>query len=749
MLHLLSPARSLNSKLILFLLLSLCIPLLGITLYNNETARANLREIAHKRSDALTYGSAERIHDYLSERQSDTTVLASLLTVRTLLENGATPQILDEVSARLTTARDAYGYETISVLDATGKVVYTTNRHLMGQDLGQRPEVQQAQQGNVALSEVGADPGENDLFLHCVAPVRDEAGNRIIGSIDARATLDKLNEIVASDNGRTGEGSYSVILDKDLIRIAIPFHKEHVFGPEVALPADVTRRLIAEQRFGPETADKLEQSTSFPEVKEAVEKRLITEDHATFSGPSITGEQTEGIIRKIPGTTWYYLHRIPSATFDKPVNEQTTFALLVTLVAALLASVAVIFFTHQVINQPLDKLVHAAQALESGDLSRRLTFKREDEIGRLSTSFNAMADALETRIMAEQSAREEARRLQEAERANRELLEQTVAEYLTFMQLVAQGDLTRRLHVERNGALGSLGQGLNTMVENLHVITSQVQQASTNIAAAAAEILAATTQQASSAAEQSSAIAQTSTTVEEIKMIAVQTAQQAGQVAQDSQAALTVARQGTHSVEETITTMQQIRQRVESIAQTILSLSEQTQAIGTIITTVSELADQSNLLALNAAIEAARAGEQGRSFAIVAQHVRDLAERSKAATRQVREILEEIRRATNASVLVTEEGNRVVESGTQLAAGAGQVIHRIATEVETGAQANVQMAAAAHQQTAGMEQIGQAMLAIQQATTQALASTRQAERAAQDLHLLAQTLQQTVGAYRL
>jgi methyl-accepting chemotaxis protein len=164
---------------------------------------------------------------------------------------------------------------------------------------------------------------------------------------------------------------------------------------------------------------------------------------------------------------------------------------------------------------------------------------------------------------------------------------------------------------------------------------------------------------------------------------------------------------------------------------------------------VSEIADQSNLLALNAAIEAARAGEQGKSFAVVAQHVRDLAERSKGATKQVQEILGEIQRAANAAVLVTEEGTKGVESGSQQAKQAGQMIHRIAAEVEGGAQANVQMAAAAQQQTAGVEQVGQAMVSIQQATTQALASTRQAERAAQDLHTLAQSLQHAVDVYRL
>jgi methyl-accepting chemotaxis protein len=334
----------------------------------------------------------------------------------------------------------------------------------------------------------------------------------------------------------------------------------------------------------------------------------------------------------------------------------------------------------------------------------------------------------------------------------KEYLEEVVRDYSDFAHRVAQGDLTVRLTFdERHGheELLLLGQSLNEMVASLGRMTAEVQQASSAIAAAAGEILSVSTHQASSTAQKSAAISEMTTTAAEVKSIAQQVAQEANLVAQESQSALQLTRQGTQVVDDTVMGMNGIRERMESIAQTILSLSEQTQAIGMITTTVSELADQSNLLALNAAIEAARAGEQGRSFAVVAQQVRELAERSKQATTQVQEILGEIQRATNAAVMATEEGTKGVEEGTRLANAAGQVIKRISSEIESGAQTNVQMASASNQATTGMEHISQAVASLQQATNEMASGMRQAEQAAQDLNKLAQSLQTATAVYKV
>jgi methyl-accepting chemotaxis protein len=192
-----------------------------------------------------------------------------------------------------------------------------------------------------------------------------------------------------------------------------------------------------------------------------------------------------------------------------------------------------------------------------------------------------------------------------------------------------------------------------------------------------------------------------------------------------------------------------IRERVDNIAQTIAALNEQTATIGEITQTVTDLADQSNLLALNAAIEAARAGEQGRGFADATQRVRQFAERAKAAIDQMQDVLRDIEQAGSTAATVAAQSTEGVAKGAGLAGQAGQVIATIAREAESGAQANMQVAAVAQQQTAGMAQIGQAMGAIQQATTETLSSTRQAEKAAKNLAGLTQSLQDAVAAYRL
>jgi len=286
------------------------------------------------------------------------------------------------------------------------------------------------------------------------------------------------------------------------------------------------------------------------------------------------------------------------------------------------------------------------------------------------------------------------------------------------------------------GAALALIVGTISAVLLNRAVSGPLKETTGVLASSAAEILAATTQQAAGATESSAAVAETVTTVEEVTQTAEQATQRARAVADSSQRAAEIGKAGRRAVEESVTGMTGVKEQVESIAGSILALAEQAQAIGEIIASVNDIAEQTNLLALNAAVEAARAGEQGRGFAVVAGEVKSLAEQSKKATIEVRRILGEIQRATSSAVMTTEQGTKQVAATTKQVTEAGETIRALTDAVAEAAQAAAQIVASAGQQAAGMTQIRQAIGNIHEATQQNLASTKQAERAAQDLNAL-------------
>jgi methyl-accepting chemotaxis protein len=337
----------------------------------------------------------------------------------------------------------------------------------------------------------------------------------------------------------------------------------------------------------------------------------------------------------------------------------------------------------------------------------------------------------------------------ETERASKERLEAAVRDYTAFAARVADGDLTATVSANDSPELAQLADSLNTMVSGLAEISREIQAGVHEIGDSTGEILSTVNRHTESASEQSAAISETSATVNELRAAADDTAQRARQVAQQASDSVAVSDEGTAAVAAITEAMEEIRARVDAIAQEILTLSERTREIGAITATVNELADQSNLLALNASIEAARAGEHGKGFAVVAEQVRRLSEQSKAATAQVEGILSDVRDATAAAVVASQQGTKVVDNGLSLTGRAGQGIQSLADTIREASGAAEQIAASAHQQSVGMDQIAEAMTNIDDGTVQFLDGAQQSQKVAGDLNELSSKLAALTDRYRV
>lgn len=485
-------------------------------------------------------------------------------------------------------------------------------------------------------------------------------------------------------------------------------------------------------------------------------------------------------------------------------NSQST--LLVTTIITVLLAIGLGIILSNSITGPLQKGVYMMQEMSQGRLGNRLKMERKDEIGILARDMDLFAENLQNVVvatmkkLADGDLGTEVTKKDERDEIGPALIQITtslrglVSEVGMLTRAGVEGRLSVRgdaskfkgsyheivqgmnstldavigplnvaaAYVDKissgvvpppitdnyNGDFNTLKNNLNRMSDRLREMLAGISDAANNLSSATAEILAATTQQASGASEQSAAISQTTTTVEEVKASSEQAAMRAQDVATASQRTVEVARGGQGSVQATIESMGVIKERVEGISENLLALSDQTQQIGEIIAKVNEIASQSNMLALNASVEAARAGEHGKGFAVVATEVRSLAEQSRQATEQIKAILSEIQKATNSTVMATEEGVKGVDRGVQLSAQSREAIEQLSSVINESAQVAAQVVASGQQQQTGIEQIALAMQNINQVTMQSLASTRQTEKSAQNLNELARRMSEILTQYR-
>jgi len=318
-----------------------------------------------------------------------------------------------------------------------------------------------------------------------------------------------------------------------------------------------------------------------------------------------------------------------------------------------------------------------------------------------------------------------------------------------FANLIASGDLTHKEECHSGDETGQLILAMNGMTDRLHGIVSQVSGTSTQVAEAAAQLHTTAERIANGAEEVAAQAATVATAGEEMSSTSGDIAQNCQMAAEGAQRASEAAQIGSAVVNATIAVMGQITDKVQESARTVDSLGARSDQIGAIIGTIEDIADQTNLLALNAAIEAARAGEQGRGFAVVADEVRALAERTSRATREIGDMIKAIQGETRGAVAAMEQGVSQVEAGTVEAARSGESLGNILQQINDVAMQVNQIAIAAEEQTATTSEISNNMSQITDVVHKTSQGANESAQAAARLNDYAEELQRLVRQFKL
>ena len=397
---------------------------------------------------------------------------------------------------------------------------------------------------------------------------------------------------------------------------------------------------------------------------------------------------------------------------------------LATLVAWLLV---------RALTAPLNHLTHAVGRIAAGEQSARAPVLSADELGKVSVEFNRMAQSIQDS--------------QAKELAATNLLKSKVDSLLGVVSKAASGDLTGKIEIAGDDAIGQLGHGLDRMFDNLRGLLNNVQKAGIQVTTSATEIAASAKQQEATGIEQAQTSVEILSTTKEISANTIQllkTMEDATAVA-DYTTSATAEAQG--NLKRMDGTMQHMVSATDSINAKLAALSEKASNINSVLITITKVADQTNILSLNAAIEAEKAGDAGRGFSVVATEIRRLADQTSVSTWDIEQMLKEMQSAVSASVMGMDKFSEEIRRSVGEVRQVGEQLSAVMDQVQKLAPQFDLVLQGMQSQAIGASQISNTMTQLSDASQQTVDSLKATSEAVHQLQYAATDLQQTVATF--
>ena len=542
----------------------------------------------------------------------------------------------------------------------------------------------------------------------------------------------------------------SVLQVQSAIRGFLLTGKEDLIAPLNAEFAEAKRHLVTATRLtvdNPIQHDRMRQlepmldewmtQSVLPQIRQRrAQNAGATPDAPTGNDATVlTGARIVAAVRKQINDIGAEENRLIALRSQQSAALQQDMTLLLTVgsAAAIALAALIAWLLIRALLAPLNSLNGTLGRIAAGDQSARASVDSNDELGKVALEFNRMAQAIQDSQAKEQAATDD--------------LRAKVDSLLAVVSKAAAGDLSGKVAITGQDAIGQLGQGLATMFDNLRSHLNNVQKAGIQVTTAATEIAASSKQQEATGIEQAQTSVEILSTTREISANTTQllrTMEQATAVADFTTSATADAQDNLKRMDAT---MQHMVEASDSINAKLAALSEKASNINSVLVTITKVADQTNILSLNAAIEAEKAGDAGRGFSVVAVEIRRLADQTSVSTWDIEQMVKEMQSAVSASVMgmdkFSEEIRRSVGEVRQVA----EQLSSVMDQVQKLAPQFDLVLEGMQSQAVGASQISETMLQLSDATQQTVDSLKATSEAVRQLQYAAGDLQSSVATF--